>query len=270
MSTTIEHARERYDSDGYLIVPGPILPADVVSRAVDGMDAIRRGEYDTGVPPCPSPWKPGDDLNKLCKIEQPQFASRAIFELVSHPELGRWAAAITGASMVQAWWVQLLYKPPQVGAASTTVGWHQDRSYWGIWEDGSEVFTAWVAVSDVGADSGPMSFVRRSHRWGLRNQGDFYGQDLLAQKRAISLPPGAIWEEDTAILPPGGVSFHNCLTVHGSGPNISSTPRRSFAIHLRTQNSRPVGDRREGLSQYVDDPTLCPILFGAGAKAIIW
>ncbi len=255
-------ARGKYASDGYCISPEPVLPAEAVARAVEGMDAIRRGEYDTGRPPCPSPWNPGDDPNRLCKIEQPQFASRGVMELVSHPALGALAAEITGAEWVQVWWVQLLYKPPSVAETRTNIGWHQDRSYWGAWEDGSELFTAWVALSDVTADSGPMRFVRGSHRWGLLPESDFFEQELEAQQGRMGLPEGARWEEEAAILPPGGVSFHHCLTLHGSGPNLSGRPRRSFAIHLRTQNSRPVGDRRAGLTAYIDDPSLCPILYG--------
>jgi hypothetical protein len=260
----LENARAAYEADGFFMIPQSIFPEELIARAIAGMDAIRRGEYDTGRPPQPSPWNPGDDPNALCKIEQPQFASRAVFELVGHPALGEAAAAITGATMVQAWWVQLLYKPPAApdSQKKTNVGWHQDRYYWNIWEEGSELFTAWVALSDVTEESGPMRFVRGSHRWGFRNQGDFFEQDLDGQLRAIEVPEGERWEEAAAILPPGGVSFHHCLTFHGSGPNHSAGPRRSFAIHLRTQNSRPVGDRREGLAQFIDDPTLCPILYG--------
>ena len=114
-------AEARYQADGFLVVPDTLLPADLVRRASQGMDALRRGEYDTGHPPCPSAWKPGDDPNRLCKIEQPQFANTAIRELVSHPALGQIAATITGATMVQAWWVQLLYKPPSSGNRGTDV-----------------------------------------------------------------------------------------------------------------------------------------------------
>jgi hypothetical protein len=60
-----------------MLVQEPVLPQGLVERAVLGMDSIRSGEYDTGRPPQPSAWKPGDDPNKLCKIEQPQFASSA-------------------------------------------------------------------------------------------------------------------------------------------------------------------------------------------------
>lgn len=252
-----------YNADGFYLAQTPVLPAEVVARALDGMEAVRRGEYDRGRPPCPSPWNPGDDPNKLCKIEQPQFASQAIYDLVSHPALGELAAAVTGAKRVQAWWVQLLVKPPSVEGtpSGTNIGWHQDRYYWRIWEEGSELFTAWVALTDVREDCGPMLFLRGSHRWGFRNEGDFFTQDIEAQKQDIHLPEGAQWAEVPAVLPPGGVSFHHNLTFHGSGPNRSGRLRCSFAIHLRTENSRPVDDRREGLSQYIDDLTLCPVLY---------
>jgi ectoine hydroxylase-related dioxygenase (phytanoyl-CoA dioxygenase family) len=265
-SPTRARAHESYRADGYYIASEPVIPLTVVQAASDGMDAIRRGDYDTGRPPDSSPWNPGDDPNRLCKIEQPQLASRAVYELIRHPALGALAAEVTGASMVQAWWVQLLHKPPLRADApeKTSVGWHQDRHYWGIWEDGSELFTAWVAISDVGEETGPMRFVRGSHRWGLWEKGgDFYEQDLEGQRDAIRSPDGEAWEEATALLPPGGVSFHHCLTYHGSGPNVSDVPRRSFAIHMRTQNSGPIGGRREGLARYIDDPAICPVIFGS-------
>src|SRR5437868_3084112 len=139
-------AQQRYEADGFYIQQEPLFPPDLLARAVAGMDAVRRGEYDTGRPPQPSPWNPGDDLNKLCKIEQPQFASRAIRGLLCYLTLGALAAELTGAAMVQVWWVQLLYKPsaPAGTLAGTNIGWHQDRTYWGNWEEGSELFTAWI------------------------------------------------------------------------------------------------------------------------------
>ena len=62
-------ARVRYERDGFLLYPEPLIPGELVRRATDGMDALRRSEYETGVPPQPSFWNPGDDLGKLRKIE---------------------------------------------------------------------------------------------------------------------------------------------------------------------------------------------------------
>ena len=256
-------ARKQYEVDGFFIQAEPLIPEALVQRAIEGMDALRSGEYETGVPPRPSYWEPGDDPQKLCKIEMPQIANRAIMELVSHPSIGKLAAAITGAQMVQIWWVQLLYKPPATpdGSSHTNIGWHQDRQYWRVWEAGSELFTAWVALSDVTADCGPMRFVRGSHKWGFLNRGDFFGQNHEAQRKEIQVPSDESWEEVATILPPGGVSFHHNQTYHGSGANLSAEPRRSFAIHLRTEKSKPVNDLRKGLTAFIDDPTYCPVVY---------
>ncbi|MCS6777069.1 MAG: phytanoyl-CoA dioxygenase family protein [Chloroherpetonaceae bacterium] len=258
-----QSARPQYEADGFYITQKPLFPQALIADAIAGMDAIRRGEYDTGRPPCPSVWNPGDDPDRLCKIENPQFASRAVRALLRYPALGTLAAALTGATMVQVWWVQLLYKPPaKDDSAVSNIGWHQDRQYWGVWEEGSELFTAWIALSDVTEQSGPMRFVRGSHRWGVLPQGDFFAQDLDALRAQMDVPPGALWEEVPALLPPGGVSVHHCLTLHGSGPNQTDRPRRSFAVHLRTQNARPVNRERRGLTEFIDDPELCPIIYG--------
>ncbi|HLK56173.1 MAG TPA: phytanoyl-CoA dioxygenase family protein [Chthonomonadaceae bacterium] len=251
----------RFEADGFLLCDTPMLPADLIRRASEGMDALRRGEYETGTPPQPSPWKPGDPEDRLCKIEQPQFANLAIRELIGHPVIGEVVAAVTGAEWVQTWWVQLLFKPslPPGTPAKTRVGWHQDRTYWGCWEPGSELLTAWVALSEAGPDSGPMKFVVGSHHWGLFPEADFFSQE--DDHARIAVPTGQSWQEVAAILPPGGFSLHDDQTLHGSGPNTSGISRRSFAIHMRTNRSRPVDDKRQGLTAFIDDPAICPILY---------
>jgi hypothetical protein len=264
MTTSTDSPAAVYGEQGFYIPPDPVFPAEIVEAAVEGMDAVRQGKSDTGLEPQPSNWNPGDDLNALCKMEQPQFASSAIRALINYPALGQWAARLTGAKWVQVWWVQLLYKPASAPgqATATNIGWHQDRHYWQAWQEGSELFTAWVALSDVGSDAGPMRFVPGSQQWGLIDEGGFAGQDLDALKSEIKLPSQAVWEEEPALLPPGYASFHDCYTYHGSGPNHSDGPRRSFAVHMRTDKSRPVEDKRAGLTRFIDDLELCPVIYG--------
>lgn len=256
----ISTARAAFEADGYYLYTQPLIPTDVVQGAIDGMDALRRGEYETGRPPAPSFWNPGDPPNKLVKIEMPQISDRRIHRLVSHPALGRLAAEITGAAWVQVWWVQLLIKPPaDEQNVKATVGWHQDYHYWrSSWDDDSQLFTAWVALTDVTEAAGPMKFVRGSQRWGLLEQSDFFGDFEQQQLRA---PDETEWEQVSAVLPPGGVSFHDKLVFHGSGPNVSGQPRRSFAIHLRTEKSHPRDDKRAGLTEFIDNLDACPVIY---------
>lgn len=258
--------KERFLRDGFVANQTDLIPEGVVRRASEGMDAIRRGEYDTGRGPEQSQWKPGDSPNVLCKIEQPQLASKAIFEVISHPTIGKWAAAASGAKKLQVWWVQLLYKPPTPINAQfkTNVGWHQDRNYWQIWSPGSTLLTAWVALSDVRSDCGPMHFIRGSNQWGLHPAGsDFWGQEMETIKAKVQslIPPDQAWEEVPALLPPGGFTLHHDLTWHGSGPNRSGQPRRALAVHLRTDTSQPTNDKREQLDKWIDHPEACPWIY---------
>lgn len=256
-----------YLENGFFIYGEPAVPADLVQRAAAGMDEIREGRYDTGRAPCESPWNPGDDPNRLCKVENPQLANRAIHEVVCHPSIGRLAAEITGARMIQVWWVQLLYKPRVTAKVKPVVGWHQDRTYWDAWTSDSDLFTIWLALSEVGPESGPMRFVPGSHRWGLQSESDFYGEDLDGQAKRMRPPSGRAWEEVPAVLPAGGFSIHHCETLHASGPNYEAAPRRSLAIHARSEKSRPVDDLRTGLTEFIDYDWACPVIFPSARGA---
>lgn len=262
LETEASALHARYGRDGFYRHTESVLPLDLVERAARGLEAVRDANYDTGRAPDSRAWNPGDNPNALVKIEQPQIASYALREVLASSRLGELAAAVTGAEMVQVWWVQGLIKPGTGGdsAAATNVGWHQDQFYWEHWQEGSEVFTAWLALSDVRPQDGPMVFVPGSHRWGLLPGGDFFAQDQEALKQSIAIPEGEQWREELDVLPPGGVSFHHQLLFHGSHQNVSSTPRRSLAIHLRTERSRPVPD--SWVEKYLNDPEICPVIFG--------
>ena len=78
----------------------------------------------------------------------------------------------------------------------------------------------------------------------------------------LELPEDALWAETPALLPAGGLSVHDRLTLHGSGSNKSGAHRRSLALHLRTQNSRPTPAGRSGLARHVDDLDACPVIHG--------
>ncbi len=260
---TVQSVASGYAANGFHIESDPIIADERIASARTGMDLVRAGGYDTGKPPYPSPWNPGDDPGALCKIELPQLANRAIAELIASPELGRVAAKITGARMIQVWWVQLLYKPPARSniQSATKVGWHRDWTYWkDAWEDKSELFTGWFALSDVSEESGPMHFVPGSHQWRNVEGGDFFSQEN--DQQAFSVPEGGTWTETPATMKAGGVSFHHSLTLHGSGTNKSRKPRCSFAIHLRTEHSKPRNGKRALLTEFIDDQSVCPIIFG--------
>ena len=193
-------AAEQYERDGYWIADERVAPDDVLEKALLGMAAVRDGVFDTEIPPT---GHPGYDPAVLCKIDNPHRSDTGLRGLATCPQIGRKVAGITGARRVQVWASQLLIKPPGSEAAGH-VGWHQDRQYWHVWQHDEGLFTAWIALSEVKEDSGPMLFVRGSHRWGFLNQGDFFDKDQGRLREGIAVPAGAAWEEVPALMPQGG------------------------------------------------------------------
>jgi ectoine hydroxylase-related dioxygenase (phytanoyl-CoA dioxygenase family) len=253
-----------YQRDGFCLAP-TVLPSDLIDRTVDGMDAVMRREYETGIEPLDMWWSPNDPPTKIRKIDQAHVSNRAIFEAVTHPEIGRIVAEIMDAKMVQVWCVQLLHKPPG-GDAKGAVGWHQDYFYWkNWWTPESNIFTAWLALSDVREECGPMHFVPGSNKWGLLEASDFFGSADEEQRKNIPMPDGAKWTEKSGAMPAGAFSLHHRLTFHGSQPNVSKIPRYSFAIHLRTEKSTPTpapaGSTGYDYVSYLDNPEICPVIY---------
>lgn len=254
-----DQIRDTFEAAGFCLFP-PLIAADLVARAVVRMDAVISGEYATGTKPHAVHRGPGDPPDKLHKIDQPHLSDPVILELVSHPAIGRAIASLLNASFVQVWATQLLLKPPG-GRDRGNIGWHQDMQHWkSLWR--GEVGTVWVAVSDVVSEaSGPMRFVRGSHKWGLNSRPSFFADpDHLTQQAAIPRPPGSTWDEVPALMAAGGASFHHRFTYHGSGPNASSAPRRSFAIHIRTERSEPVYGE-SNYTAHLDDDAVCPVIY---------
>lgn len=253
--------QQQFERDGFYRHETSVLSPDLLSRAAQALTDVRNGTYATGVPPMSRSWNPGDDPNGLAKLDNAHLSDLTLVEALADSGLGELADRVTGAEWVQVWALQGLYKPPTPGHTdATNIGWHQDQTYWSeIFEAGGELFTAWLALSDVTVDSGPMQFVPRSHTWGQLG-GDVFSHDQENIKSNLKLPPGAEWTEVADVLPAGGVSFHHRLLLHGSNQNVSAEPRLSLAIHLRTERSTPLS-LDHPLTSDLDDPERCPVIF---------
>ncbi len=255
-----QEAKLHYEQQGFCFSP-IIYDEQSIAGAIKHQDLVISGRYETGVAPR-SPFDSAEATRgKIVKIDSSHRADLTIREFVSNPNLGRWAAAITGAQAVQIWAVQLLVKPG-LGANESKVGWHQDRNYWGPWEEDSELFTAWVPLTDVEEDCGPMVYIRGSHKWGFLNQGNFFDTTHGSFQNTIQIPDGSDFAAIPVLLNAGQVAFHHKLTFHGSHPNTSGRPRRSFAIHMRTERSWPKKGEESVYTADLTDHDMNPVIYG--------
>ncbi|GAA1578330.1 hypothetical protein GCM10009804_38570 [Kribbella hippodromi] len=221
-----------YREYGYWISP-VIVPPEVLDAAERGMERFYAGDHDHSLPDVPATrgWQPSDG-DVLRKNDYSSLRVDELAALVRHPAIGETAAALSGAEGIRLWHDQLLWKPPG-GVAQ--VGWHTDRQYWQSCSS-EDMLTAWVGFHDVDEVNGAVAFLPGSHRWDITGL-DFFSQDSAALEASIV----AQGFDPTPVVPRmkrGQVSFHNCRTVHGSSPNLSSAPRRSIAIHLQPTTNR--------------------------------
>ncbi|MDC0936137.1 phytanoyl-CoA dioxygenase family protein [Pirellulales bacterium] len=260
----IQSARTHYLSEGF--VQGPKLFSDSdLQRYNAAFDAVMQGEWDTGKPPRDEWWEDGDDpARKLRKIDQPHVSNRTLHDAICHSGIARWAASVSGAKKLRAFAVQLLHKPPG-GDPSAQIGWHHDFRYWGPWfePDTCEAFTIWIAMSDVYPDSGPMCFVRGSHRWELDFGGDFNDQLDGNERERYGIPEDAEWDEVPDVMPAGAFSLHHQFLFHGSRPNTSDSARRSLAIHVCTDRAipKPGVHAEYDYAAKMSDPWECPTIY---------
>jgi hypothetical protein len=104
---------------------------------------------------------------------------------------------------------------------------HQDYGNWGV--DRSGGLTFWIALADLTPASGTMSFVDRSHRFGVMGHYRSYGED----RDLLDAYPEL--RDQCSITGPlsyaaGDVTVHSNLTVHGAGPNLTEAPRWAYLI----------------------------------------
>jgi len=250
--------RTQYDENGFFVTPA-VVPDNVIDAALAGIDEVIAGRYETGRRPYGKQWVPGDDLRRLVKIGQPHYSNRAILDLVTTPAVGEWAAAVSGASFVQAFAIDLFAKTPMKHDAAN-VGWHQDGPFLRMWR--GPVFSAWIALSDVDETSAPLRYVRGSHRFGELSGVDFDDTDLAATRRQIEARSDLAWVEMPTAVPRGAIAFHHRLTLHASGPNLSTNRRIAIALRLRTEACEPTEPRVHPLvlTTHLDDPASAPVL----------
>ncbi len=217
--------------------------------------------------------RPGPGLRKN---DYASFFNRALTALVRHPLLGAVAARLAETPEIRLWHDQLLYKPTDDPAKKANVGWHTDRGYWKTCSSANMV-TAWIPFHDCGDAQGTITMVDGSLHWPDNTRGlDFFSSDLEGLESRFQTGGREIVKVPMP-LRKGEVSFHHCLTIHGSGPNRTDRPRRSIAVHLQDRSNRwteyHFEDGRlahhdnDALVRQVDgrpdyaDPDICPTLF---------
>lgn len=266
-----------FDTHGYWISP-PIIDPSTLAELRTHYYRILSGEYETSVSPLKRSHQPGQLDQGVVKITNCYLSDSQLSRLILHPVIGQIASLLLQVTTVRYWRDHLWYKPPNSGERGN-VGWHQDYPYWQC-ATPANLITAWIALGDVDSENGCLEYLPGSHRWGFLSEGDLYNHDMNALRNRIVEETGQSFEPAPAIMPAGSISFHHCLTVHGSRANTSLKPRLSISVHYMPEGTQyRAGTPSESflnvqfLSGTDGDPFVgpfFPVVYRAGHQANPW
>ncbi|HEY3869858.1 MAG TPA: phytanoyl-CoA dioxygenase family protein [Actinocrinis sp.] len=217
------------------------------------------------------------------------YESETVGRILRKPLLGAVAAALAQASQIRVFQATLIYKPPNAREATNLVPWHMDRHYWQTCTS-QRMLTAFIPFHDCGVRMGTITMIDGSNRWREPAEADDSTRHFAERDRGeleqILAATARLNGQEIRRVPVeilrGQVSFHHCMTYHGSGANLSGLPRRAISLHLQDGENRhrpfprPDGTpvvynhdvlvRRtaDGLPDYAD-PEFCPTLWKAPA-----
>jgi ectoine hydroxylase-related dioxygenase (phytanoyl-CoA dioxygenase family) len=222
--------KDFYENHGFLL-GYPILSPEEADELLQDYLAFMRGER------YHPQWKRGG-LNRFQKLP---FLSRHIKTKTMEALVGRAqsiAAQLLGCE-VFLWGDQSVMKP---AGSDVIVAWHQDLAYWCNYErkqalrTDQRAVTCWVALDDVDESRGPVSFVSGSHRDTYPHQCVVEPTDDYNIDDRLFVEPSLVASRGQSIvqgcLKKGQCSFHDSGTLHGSGPNRSSSPRYGYSLHF--------------------------------------
>lgn len=116
-------------------------------------------------------------------------------------------------------------KPARSGAATP---WHQDEAYSDPAMAYNEI-SIWIPLQEATLENGCMWFVPRSHTDDVLTHHPI-GNDPRIVGLEVDAPAALMANAVACPLPPGGATIHHCKTLHYTGPNGSSEPRRAYIL----------------------------------------
>lgn len=123
-------------------------------------------------------------------------------------------------------------KTAHPGAGATYF--HQDFTNWAL--DRSGGMTFWIALADLAPESGTMSFLSGSHRFGALGHYKAYGDgDLLDDFPELRT---RCPRSEPMRYAAGDATVHSNLMVHGAGENRTADPRWAYIVTANPSDVR--------------------------------
>lgn len=135
------------------------------------------------------------------------------------PGLGEAVSKLSGVDGMRVWHDQALIKQPW----GNPTAWHLDAPYWAF--HSRQTISIWIALEDATLQNGCLFFLPGTHKEATFENVTI-GQNFGGLFTVY--PQWAEREPACAAMKAGTASFHNGLTAHGAGPNITPHTRAAM------------------------------------------
>ncbi|PZP48057.1 MAG: phytanoyl-CoA dioxygenase [Pseudopedobacter saltans] len=142
-----------------------------------------------------------------------------VAKIMKDPRIGRMAAELAGVDGIRIWHDQALFKKPWANPTS----WHLDTPFWSFSD--RKALSIWVALDDATLENGCLYFIPGSYKeTSFENKGIGKNMDSIFEV----YPQFSVINSVPAAMKAGSCSFHNGLTIHGAGANMTNGYRRAM------------------------------------------
>jgi phytanoyl-CoA hydroxylase len=226
MNTSLSREQvDQYQRDGLLVYRGFLSEPEIaelissIEQAVAQMgDRLIAGMKDSE----PAAKPTADDYYAKVFLQRINMwkISPLIRKIFLGPQLGEMVSRLAGVDGMRVWHDQTLQKAPWANPTA----WHLDNPYWSF--ASRQSISIWVALDDATVQNGCMAYLPGTHRAADPSRNVSIGKDFGALFGAY--PEWAGLEPVVATMKRGDCGFHNGLTAHGAGPNMTPRPRRAM------------------------------------------
>lgn len=189
------------------------------------------------------------------------YTHDGIHELMFDERLAQVAATLAGVEGIRIWHDQALFKPPY----GNPTGFHLDVPFWSFYS--KDAISIWVALDDATIENGCLWYLPGTHknaRFELTSIDENLGgifKGYPEWRRIEALP---------ANCPAGSAVFHNGLTAHGAGANMTAHPRRAMTCAYMPDGSTFNGQRNVLTEAYFESLTVGDLLNDSHENPLVW
>jgi ectoine hydroxylase-related dioxygenase (phytanoyl-CoA dioxygenase family) len=258
---------ESYRDNGFLVIENFLDPEELedwrknVAEAVDERLAGNKALSNAG-----SPDSYYSQVFLQCiKLADTHAGMRRI---MLDPHLGQAAATLAGVDGIRIWHDQALIKP----AFGNPTAWHLDNPYWSF--SSPDSLSIWVALDDATLGNGCLWYLPGSNK-SARQEAVDIGENMADLFKAF--PEWKSIDPVATPCPAGSAVFHNGLTAHGAGANMTSRPRRAMTCAYMPDGSTFNGRRNVLPEDYaatlpigskLDDPVINPLVWSSEIRSV--